>query len=150
MSVPRRVESMFCPCPHSTIHHFIRVMHANVEVQACTEISNELEHYHRHNGLKFRLVRRAERFSRGAGLEHGVQAVQASMHHSVLLFFADVDITFSPGFLFRCRANAVEGRRVYYPVVYSVFRNRVRTLDNPCVPWKRLFQASMFLSLFHP
>ncbi|XP_068222013.1 chondroitin sulfate N-acetylgalactosaminyltransferase 1-like [Palaemon carinicauda] len=69
----------------------------------------------------------AENFSRGRGLHTGAQSVRFSdlTSPSSVLFFCDVDILMHPDFFRRCRSNAIEGRQVYYPVLFSLYNPRL-------------------------
>lgn len=60
-------------------------------------------------------------FSRGLALELG----SSQLDNDSLLFFCDVDLVFSGEALQRCRYNAVQGRQVYFPVVFSQYNPEV-------------------------
>ncbi|XP_070780873.1 chondroitin sulfate synthase 3 isoform X2 [Enoplosus armatus] len=60
-------------------------------------------------------------FSRGLALELG----SSQLDNDTLLFFCDVDLMFSGDALQRCRDNAVQGRQVYFPVVFSQYDPKI-------------------------
>lgn len=69
---------------------------------------------------QYQLIMRDKEFSRGRALHDGV-VYWKGKNPNVLMFFCDVDITFRPEFLRRCRAYTEPGKQVYYPVVFSLY-----------------------------
>ena len=67
------------------------------------------------------MVRLDGAFARGRGLDACAAAV-APADADPLLLFIDVDMVFDSGFLHRCRATAVPRAQIYWPVVFSLYR----------------------------
>ncbi|XP_033633691.1 chondroitin sulfate synthase 1-like [Asterias rubens] len=60
-------------------------------------------------------------FSRGLALDLGA----SQLPPEALMFFVDVDMHISPGFLTRCRLNTIRGKQVYYPAVFGQYSTEV-------------------------
>ena len=64
-----------------------------------------------------RVIQTSSTYSRALGIDLGMKQLPAEM----LSFFCDIDVLFTPDFLTRCRHNAIKGRQVYYPVIFSQY-----------------------------
>uniref|UniRef100_A0A673LP70 Hexosyltransferase n=1 Tax=Sinocyclocheilus rhinocerous TaxID=307959 RepID=A0A673LP70_9TELE len=71
------------------------------------------------NFSNYTLIPVDEEFSRGRGLDIGAHTWEKG--DDVLMFFCDVDIYFTLEFLSTCRLNTAPGKRVFYPVVFSLY-----------------------------
>uniref|UniRef100_A0A8C5S842 Hexosyltransferase n=1 Tax=Laticauda laticaudata TaxID=8630 RepID=A0A8C5S842_LATLA len=75
------------------------------------------------------VVPMAGAFSRGLGLE----TASSQFDNDTLLLFCDVDLIFTPDFLQRCQANTIQGKQVYYPIIFSQYDPKVTYGDHPPV-----------------
>eukprot|EP00794_Sanderia_malayensis_P013723 gene13723-15154_t len=62
-------------------------------------------------------------FSRGRALNDGVRRWNGNPN--VLLFFCDVDVTFDAEFLHRCRMYTEAQKKVYYPILFSMYNPKL-------------------------
>lgn len=69
---------------------------------------------------ELRVIRANGPFNRGLGLEIGSNAYSSD----ALLFFCDVDMIFTGGFLDRVRKATKKNRQVFFPIVYSQYDPR--------------------------
>lgn len=71
------------------------------------------------NFTNFNLLTKKESFNRGQLLH--VAATQWKNDENVLMFFCDVDISFEPDFLERCRLFTKPAGSVYFPIVFNYY-----------------------------
>lgn len=74
--------------------------------------------YFRYPEHEIRYIPVAGEFSRGLALEIGASQYK----NDSLLFLCDVDVVFNSSFIDRCRSNTIQGRSVYYPILFSQFQ----------------------------
>ena len=99
------------------------------EIKECLEKVAAENHYN-----QYKFIERTDSFSRGMGLLAGAEAWE---NGNVLMFFCDVDIYFDLGYLDRCRLNTAPGKKVYYPIVFSLYNPEVAYHSLPEVPhWR--------------
>ena len=71
------------------------------------------------SGLPIRYAELGGHFSRAAGLQRGASLFGPNE----LLFFVDIDITFNAKVIETVRLNTIQGKQVYYPIVYSQYND---------------------------
>ncbi|XP_054468445.1 chondroitin sulfate synthase 3 [Anoplopoma fimbria] len=79
------------------------------------------DYYRKYPKADLSIIPMTGNFSRGLALELG----SSQLDNDSLLFFCDVDLIFSGDALQRCRENAVQGRQVYFPVVFSQYNPKI-------------------------
>uniref|UniRef100_A0A3P9LT83 Hexosyltransferase n=1 Tax=Oryzias latipes TaxID=8090 RepID=A0A3P9LT83_ORYLA len=83
------------------------------------DVTSSLEKMSREESFSnYTLVPLEEEFSRGRGLDVGAHAWTGG---DVLMFFCDVDIHFTLDFLSSCRLHTAPNKKVFYPVVFSLY-----------------------------
>eukprot|EP00041_Stephanoeca_diplocostata_P029810 m.887333 g.887333 ORF g.887333 m.887333 type:complete len:515 (-) comp23636_c0_seq6:1896-3440(-) len=91
-------------------------------------LQKSLNMFSKSHRLQYHLVHKREAFSRGRGLEYGVnEAPKRATPESTLeevLFFCDIDMHFTYEFLYRCKANAIPGDSLYFPISFSLFKGK--------------------------
>ncbi|XP_028398933.1 chondroitin sulfate synthase 1-like [Dendronephthya gigantea] len=75
----------------------------------------------KHLGVDLAWSEMVGEFSRARALEFGVRRYGMNR----LLFFADVDLIFKTEFYYRCRAGAILGQRVYFPLMFSQYNPQI-------------------------
>lgn len=102
-------------------HVYLTVVYFGSE--GLLDIKNELKAVEsEYNFVNYKVIPLNEKFSRGRGLQVGVQSWSDG---DALQFLCDVDMIFKKPFLERCRMNSIRGKRVYYPMVFSLYNPHV-------------------------
>ena len=74
------------------------------------------------------LSNNSQEFSRAKALHLGAEIC---CKNSSLLFFCDVDLLFTTKFLERCRLNASKAKKVYYPILFSLYNPEYSRIQVP-------------------
>lgn len=69
------------------------------------------------DGLPVSFVKLSGQFSRAAGLQYGSNIFKPND----LLFFIDIDLQFDEKVFQRIRRNTIQGKQVYFPIIFSQF-----------------------------
>lgn len=91
-----------------------------------------------------RIIQTNIEFSRATGLDLGIK----QLSQDALIFFCDVDVIFGREFLARCRQNAVQGKQVYYPMVYAQFDPVIVKKYSPSDQVKDLMKINKYTGLY--
>ncbi|CAF0958818.1 unnamed protein product [Brachionus calyciflorus] len=65
-----------------------------------------------------------DKYSRAKFIDIGVNS--CCPKEKSLIFVTDIDVYFDFGFLNLCRLNAIEGKKVFYPILFSLYNPNVR------------------------
>ncbi|XP_055384822.1 chondroitin sulfate synthase 1 [Condylostylus longicornis] len=97
------------------------------EVKEHIEILKSLKSKHAYEEINF--IRIVGNFSRGLGLDKAVRS--SYIKNEQIIFFIDVDMSFTQESLDRIRLNTIEGKQVYLPIVFSEYnKNRRASYQN--------------------
>ena len=103
----------FVESEHST--HLVLVVYKKNDYDKISKKINGIKQLHPTADIS--MVRGRGRFSRSKALHQGI----ATLKHSDLVFFCDVDMSIDPDFLNRCRLNTVRGETVYFPIIIKLY-----------------------------
>ena len=91
------------------------VVYGKNEVQFINE--GIVEYKSKYPSAVIKIIPAQGKFSRGKALNLGISTLKSTD----LIFTCDVDITIKRSFINRCRQNALQGRRIYYPEVFKYY-----------------------------
>lgn len=83
------------------------------------------------NAISIRIIHlsnNSDDFSRAKALHLGAEIC---CKNTSLLFFCDVDLLFTTKFLERCRLNASKNKKVYYPILFSLYNPEYSRIHVP-------------------
>lgn len=96
--------------------HLTAVVFPDVDEAGSKGVEHAVEELQKnHPAAQLKIVKVSGRFSRARALHSGA----LSHKPNDLLFFCDVDIIFSNGFLRHCRTNTARGTRVFFPIAFT-------------------------------
>lgn len=92
--------------------------------EALSDAKDVLKKVETKNNFKnYKIVQgKAGEFSRGRALQTGSDSLTSG---DSLMFFCDVDMFFSSHFLQQCRSQTWPGKKVFYPIVFSLYNPEV-------------------------
>ncbi|XP_078599027.1 chondroitin sulfate synthase 3-like [Branchiostoma floridae x Branchiostoma japonicum] len=103
------------------------VLFKNTEAETSRVLDALDEYQEKYPTSTIKIILMTGPFSRGIGINAGA----AHFRNGSLLFFCDVDLIFTKGFLDRCRSNTVLGHQVYFPVMFSQYDPKFADLGDP-------------------
>ena len=82
-------------------------------------VHSMVQHYlSRYQGAQMSVIDVQGDFARGVGLHFGLSRFTKDQ----LVFVVDVDLDISTDFLQRCRLNTIQGKQVYFPVFFKLYK----------------------------
>ncbi|KAH9400958.1 Chondroitin sulfate synthase 1 [Tyrophagus putrescentiae] len=109
---------------HRFLANFARVWEADQRLTLT--LATEQHHHLPPKVVRVLAMNSSEPFSRGVAFQRSL----ALFADHQLLFFLDVDMTFTGEVLRRVRRNAIRRRQVYFPIVFSQYGNEVSQTED--------------------
>lgn len=107
---------------HDAVHLLFVVYQNDI-----SQLQSTVRHYRsKYKSAQITLLQGEGTFSRGRALHLGI----SSLKENDLIFICDVDITIQHSFMDRCRRNTIQGRRVFYPVVFKQYNPKYTHSQN--------------------